>query len=245
MTDLVQIAPGVTAAFLASLVEGVEALTIVLAIASVRGWRPAGLGAISAIAVLVLAVVTLGPLLTLVPLKLLQLMIGTLLVYLGASWLRKAILRAAGLKAMKDEELAFATQAAELRERAAKHDKRLDWVAGISSFKAVLVEGLEVVFIVVALSAGHGSLVPASSGAIAACALVAIAGYILHRPLSRVPENLLKFAVGVMLLAFGIFWLGEGLGVAWPGANLAIPALMVAILVMGGAAIVVLRTHST
>jgi uncharacterized membrane protein len=211
-------ATAVSAAFLGSLVEAVEALTIVLAVASVRGWRPAAVGAAAGLGLLALIVAALGPLLDRVPLHLLQLMIGVLLLLFGMRWLRKAILRAAGVIPLHDEEAAYAAGTAELRE----HRARLDWLAGLASFKAVLLEGLEVVFIVIAVGGGRGLLLPASMGALAACGLVAIAGFALRRPLARVPENTLKFAVGVMLSAFGVFWTGEGLGIAWPGADLAI-----------------------
>jgi len=211
-------ATAVSAAFLGSLVEAVEALTIVLAVASVRGWRPAALGAAAGLGLLALIVAVLGPLLGHVPLHTLQLMIGVLLLLFGMRWLRKAILRAAGIIPLHDEEAAYAAGTAELRE----HRTRLDWLAGIASFKAVLLEGLEVVFIVIAVGGGRGLLLPASVGALAACGLVAAAGFALRRPLSRVPENTLKLAVGIMLSAFGVFWTGEGLGIAWPGADLAI-----------------------
>ena len=118
-----------------------------------------------------------------------------------------------GVIPLHDEALAFAAETAELREQARRHEARLDWLAALASFKAVLLEGLEVVFIVIAVSAGRGLLVPASAGALAACLLVAGAGFVVRRPLARVPENTLKFAVGVLLSAFGMFWTGEGLGV--------------------------------
>jgi Ca2+/H+ antiporter, TMEM165/GDT1 family len=219
-------APAVLAAFLSSLVEAVEALTIVLAVATVRGWRPAGLGAIAGLALLGAIVLALGPVLDAVPLRLLQFAIGVLLLLFGMRWLRKAILRAAGVIALHDETKAFAKETAALREQAQRHEARLDWLAGVASFKAVVLEGLEVVFIVIAVGAGHGLLVPASIGAIAACLLVAGVGFLIHRPLTRVPENTLKFVVGVMLSSFGVFWTGEGLGVAWPGEDLAILAFV-------------------
>jgi Ca2+/H+ antiporter, TMEM165/GDT1 family len=234
-------APAMTAAFLASLVEAVEALTIVLAVATVRGWRPAGLGALAGLISLVLIVVALGPLLDRIPLHLLQLAIGILLLLFGMRWLRKAILRSAGVIPLHDEAVVFATETADLREQARRHEARLDWLAALASFKAVLLEGLEVVFVVIALSAGRELLVPVSVGALAACLLVAGVGVVVHRPLARVPENTLKFVVGVMLTAFGIFWLGEGLGVAWPGADLAIVAFAVLFLAAGRAAVVVVR----
>src|SRR5258708_5148876 len=226
-----------TAAFLASLVEAVEALTIVLAVATVRGWRPAGLGAFAGLVALALIVVALGPLLDLIPLHLLQLAIGVLLLLFGMRWLRKAILRSVGVIALHDEVAAFATETAQLREQANRHEARLDWLAAVASFKAVLLEGLEVVFIVIAVSAGRGLLVPASAGALAACLLVAGVGLVVHRPLAQVPENTLKFAVGVMLTAFGVFWTGEGLGVAWPGADLAIVAFAALFLLVGFGAV--------
>jgi uncharacterized membrane protein len=222
----------------------VEALTIVLADATVRGWRPAGFGAIAGLMLLVLIVVALGPLIDQVPLHLLQLAIGILLLLFGMRWLRKAILRSAGVIPLHDEAMAFATETAELREQARRHDARVDWLAALASFKAVLLEGLEVVFIVIALSTGRGLLVPASAGALAACLLVAGVGFVVRRPLARVPENTLKFAVGVMLAAFGIFWTGEGLGVAWPGADLSIVAFAALFLAVGRAAVVLARCPS-
>ena len=233
--------PAMTAAFLGSLVEAVEALTILLAVATVRGWRPAGLGALCGLVVLGLAVAVLGPLLTLVPLHLLQFAIGVLLLLFGMRWLRKAILRAAGIIPLRDEARAFATETAELQEQAQRYEARLDWLAGLASFKAVLLEGLEVVFIVIAVSAAKGLLVPASAAALSACLLVVGIGFVVRRPLARVPENTLKFAVGVMLSAFGTFWTGEGLGVAWPGADLAIVAFAALFLALGLAAAALAR----
>ena len=215
-------APAVMAAFLASLVEVVEAFTIVLAVATLRGWRSAVLGATAGLAVLAGIVLLLGPLLNRVPLHSLQLAIGILLLLFGMGWLRKASLRAAGIIPLHDEDAIFAAEAAQLGQHRRRQQNDLDWVAGITALKAVLLEGLEVVFIVIAVGAGRGLLMPASLGALAACALVLAAGAIIHRPLSRVPENTLKFGVGVMLSAFGVFWTGEGLGVAWPGHDLAL-----------------------
>ena len=234
----------VIAAFLASLVEAVEALTIVLAVAVVRGLRPAILGALAGLLVLALIVVALGPLLDRVPLYVLQIAIGVLLLLFGMRWLRKAILRAAGLIARHDETIAFASETEELREQARRHEQRLDWLAGVASFKAVLLEGLEVVFIVIALSAGRGVLLPVSAAAFAACLVVAASGIVVHRPLTRVPENALKFAVGVMLSAFGLFWTGEGLGVDWPGADLAILAFILLFLGAGLASVALLNRRA-
>jgi len=179
-----------TAAFLASLVEAIEAMTIVLAVAIVRGWRPASLGATAGLVVLALIVVALGPLLDRVPLNVLQIAIGILLLLFGMRWLRKAILRAAGIIPLHDETIAFAHETEELREQALRHEQRLDWLAGLATFKAVLLEGLEVVFIVIAVSAGHDVLFPVSAAAVAACLLVALSGIVLHRPLARVPEKI-------------------------------------------------------
>ena len=238
--NLALVWPAMAAAFLASLVEAVEALTIVLSVAMVRG-RPAGLGAIAGLLVLALIVVALGPLLDQVPLHLLQLVIGILLLLFGMRWLRKAILRAAGVIPLHDEAAAFATETAELREQARRNEARLDLIGGLTTFKAVLLEGFEVVFIVIALGAGRGMLVPASIGAVAACLVVAAVGLIVHRPLARVPENTLKFAVGIMLSAFGVFWTGEGLGVAWPGADFAIVIFAAIFLAVSAAAVALAR----
>ena len=245
MGSLAHVGTAMTVAFLASLVEAVEALTIVLAVATVRGWRPAGLGALAGLVLLVLIVLAFGPLLDRVPLHLLQLAIGILLLLFGMRWLRKSILRSAGVIPLHDEAMAFATGTAELREQARRHEARFDWLAALASFKAVLLEGLEVVFIVIALSTSRGLLAPVSGGALAACLLVAGVGFVVQRPLARVPENTLKFAVGVMLAAFGIFWTGEGLGVAWPGADLAIVAFAALFLAVGRAAVFLARRPST
>ncbi len=165
MASFAQIGSVMTAVFLASLVEAVEALTIILAVATVRGWRPAGLGALAGLAFLAVIVAVLGPALEYVPLHLLQLAIGVLLLLFGMRWLRKAILRAAGFIPLHDEATAFAAATAELHEQGARQMARADWLAAIASFKAVLLEGLEVVFIVIAVSAGRGLLVPASVSA--------------------------------------------------------------------------------
>lgn len=234
----------VTAAFLASLVEAVEALTIVLAVAIVRDLRPALLGAFAGLAALALIVLALGPLLDRLPLSVLQIAIGILLLLFGMRWLRKAILRAAGIIPLHDESAAFASETAQLQEQAMRHERRLDWLAGVASFKAVLLEGLEVVFIVIALSAGRGVLLPVSAAAFAACLLVALCGVFLHRPLTRVPENALKFAVGVMLCAFGLFWTGEGFGIDWPGADLAILAFIALFLGTGLGCVALLNRHA-
>lgn len=226
-------AAAVASAFLASLVEVVEAFTIVLAVGTLRGWRPASFGTVAALVILALTVIILGPLIENIPIHALQLAIGILLLLFGMGWLRKAILRSAGVIALHDEDLIFAEESAQLQEQAKRKQTSLEWIAGITAFKAVLLEGLEVVFIVIAVSAGRGLIWPASMGAVAACAVVLLIGFIIHKPLSRVPENTLKFAVGVMLSSFGVFWTGEGLGIAWPGADLILIAFVAAFLAVG------------
>ncbi|MEX0682265.1 MAG: hypothetical protein WD472_02280 [Dehalococcoidia bacterium] len=237
-------APAVSAAFVASLVEVVEAFTIVLAIGTLRGWRPAALGTSAALGLLGLLIVALGPLLDRVPLHLLQLVIGVLLLLFGMGWLRKAVLRSAGVIPLHDENAAFAAETEHLAEEARRKRTSLDWIAGLAAFKAVLLEGLEVVFIVIAVGAGRGLLWPASIGALAACVAVLIVGAVVHRPLSRVPENTLKFGVGVMLSAFGVFWTGEGLGVEWPGQDLVLFGFAALFLVTGLATATLVRRPS-
>ncbi len=237
-------APAVSAAFLASLVEVVEAFTIVLVVATLRGWRPALLGTGAALAVLAALVAALGPLLGRVPIHVLQLVIGVLLLLFGVGWLRKAALRAGGIVALHDEDAIFARESRALGEEAGRNRAAADWIAGVAAFKAVLLEGLEVVFIVIAVGAGRGLLGAASLGAAAACALVLAFGAVLHKPLSRVPENTLKFGVGVMLSAFGVFWTGEGLGIDWPGGDLALLAFALVFLAAGLAAAAMARRLS-
>ncbi|RUX04523.1 hypothetical protein EN784_45265 [bacterium M00.F.Ca.ET.141.01.1.1] len=223
MQTLTPILSTVTAAFLASLVEVVEAFTIVLAVGVTRSWRPALTGAALALAVLAALVLAFGPLLALVPITTLQFIVGVLLILFGMRWLRKAILRSVGVIALHDEEAAFAKETAALHQQA--DDRRADYLAGLASFKAVLLEGVEVVFIVIAVGAAHGQTFYASMGALAAFVLVMLVGLAVHRPLARVPENALKFVVGLMLTSFGIFWTGEGIGADWPGADLALLAI--------------------
>lgn len=218
--DWTHAAPAVTAAFLASVVEVVEAFTIVLAVGLVRGWRPALAGTGAALLALALIVLALGPLLDRVPLPALQTAIGLLLLLFGMSWLRKASLRIAGRIPLHDEAAAFAAETSAL----AREARRDGWIAGMVAFKAVLLEGIEVAFVVIAVGAGRGLLGAAALGALAAAVLVLAAGLLLRRPLARVPENSLKLAVGVMLAAFGVYWCGEGIGLEWPGREAALGA---------------------
>jgi uncharacterized membrane protein len=216
----ITLAPATLSAFLASLVEVVEAFTIVLAVWTLQGARPALAGTAAALALLGLVVAVFGPILAFVPLHLMQLVIGTLLLLFGLGWLRKASLRLAGIVPLHDEAAIFARETAELA-REGVSPAASAWLGGMVAFKAVLLEGLEVAFIVIATGVG-GHMAQAATGAALACALVLAAGVIIHRPLTRVPENALKFAVGVMLSAFGVFWTGEGLGIEWPGGDLAL-----------------------
>ncbi len=223
--DWAHAVPSILAAFLASLVEFIEALTIVLAVGAVRGWRGALGGSGLALLVLLALVAVLGPALVRIPLDLVQLGLGTLLLMFGMRWLRKAVLRAAGVIPLHDEAAAYAKTTAALRGGLAP-SWRPEWARGwdrvavATSFKITMIEGIEVVFIVIAVgAAGRGLLVPASLGALAALLLVVALGLVLHKPVATVPENTLKFVVGVLLCAFGTFWVGEGIGLAWPGAD--------------------------
>ena len=219
----------VIASFLASLVECVEALTVVLAVGSVRGWRSAIAGSAAAVALLLLTVAALGNALTHIPLPVIQLGVGALLLLFGLRWLRKAILRSAGLIPLHDEELAFEKSSAAMRTGGGRSS--WDKAAFAAAFNITMLEGAEVVFIVIAIGAGSaGTLLPASLGAVAALLTVIALGFVLHRPLARVPENTLKFAVGVLLCGFGTFWAGEGMHLAWPAADWSILALVVAYL---------------
>ena len=238
----------VSAAFLASVVEVVEAFTIVLVVGVVRGWRPALIGTGAALLFLAALVVTLGPLLQNVPKQVLQVSIGILTLLFGLRWLRKAILRELGIIALHDEDQAFSKETNALTAEIAAHKSRADWISGITAFKAVLLEGLEVVFIVIAVGAGHGAthsqLWPAAGGAALACLLVLAVGALVHKPLAQVPENTLKFGVGVMLSSFGVFWSVEGLGGVWPGQDFAFIVLAAAFLGCGLLAVKLLSSAS-
>jgi uncharacterized membrane protein len=211
--------------FLACLVEGVEAVTIVLAAGITRGWRSAWAGVGCALVVLAAVVAALGPALTALPIDVLRLVVGGLLLVFGLQWLRKAILRAAGFKALHDEEAIFAAETAALRAQGQARSG-IDPFGFTVSFKGVLLEGLEVAFIAITFGSNQHNVPLAAVAAVAAVLVVVAVGAAARAPLSRVPENALKYAVGVMLTSFGIFWGAEGAGVKWAGADAAIPALI-------------------
>ena len=204
----------VLAAFLASLVEFVEALTFVLAVGAVRGWRPALVGAFAAAGLLAVLVAVFGPHLANLNAHVFQLVVGIMLLLFGLRWLRKAILRAAGVIALHDEAKEFRKMENAMRQGAGHAG--FDTGAALASFNGVFVEGIEVIFIVLTLGAIGGQLVPAALGASAAAVLVVGLGLVARHPLTRIPENALKMAVGALVSAFGTLWTGEGLGLAWP-----------------------------
>jgi Ca2+/H+ antiporter, TMEM165/GDT1 family len=225
----------VAATLLASGVEFVEALTIVLAIGTTRGWRSTWVGVGAALAALAVVTAVAGyALQSWLPEALLQLVVGTLLLIFGLQWLRKAILRSAGLKALHDEDQTFREEVEAARAAGDERRLGLDWFAFVVSFKGVFLEGLEIVFIVITFGVNGDSIGLAVLGAALGGAIVVIAGFALHRPLARVPENTIKFAVGLMLSTFGTFWSVEGLGwfapgeasLEWPGGDGALPVLL-------------------
>jgi Ca2+/H+ antiporter, TMEM165/GDT1 family len=232
----------VLAVFGASTVEMVEALTIVVAAGVTRGWRSALEGAAAAVLVLAVIVGVVGvPLIHYVPINVLRVVVGTLLLVLGMSWLRKAMLRASGHKAPHDEDVIFTEQTSELRQGAAAARGHRDGIGFAVSFKGVFLEGTEVVLIVVSLGASDHRLGIAAAAAGAAAVVVAGVGVVVARQLSEVPENLIKMIVGIMLTSFGLFWVGEGAGVRWPGSDLAILALIPLFAATAGVTIVWLR----
>jgi uncharacterized membrane protein len=216
--------------FLACAVEAVEAVTIVLAVGTTRGWRSALAGAAAAIVVLAMIVVALGPALTALPIGALRVAIGGLLLIFGLQWLSKAILRASGVKAEHDELLIYEQQS-DAAYSAGMVREGVDPYTFLVAFKGVLLEGLEVAFIVLTFGANQHRVGLAAAAAAAAVIVVVIIGAIVRAPLSRVPENLMKFAVGVMLSSFGMFWGAEGAGADWPGGDLALLAILPAVLV--------------
>lgn len=232
---------------LASIVEGVEALTIVLAVGTTRGWRSTWYGVGAATFTLAVFVAALGPALTAIPLNALRLIVGGLLLTFGLQWLRKAILRASGYKPLHDEAEIFTKAAAEARKAKGEARKGVidDWYSFTIAFKGVLLEGLEIAFIVITFGANQGSIPLAVAGAVVALIAVIITGFVIHQPLSRVPENTLKFVVGIMLTSFGIFWGSEGAGVHWPGSDASLLGVIGLITFMGVAQVAWLKRQRT
>lgn len=222
--------PLILTVFVACAVEAIEALTIVLAAGLTREWRSTFQGVGAALVVLAVVTAALGPALTLIPLSALRLVVGALLAIFGLQWLRKAVLRATGYKALHDEASAYLREVA-AAEAAPVQAKRgvNDWYSFTLAFKGVLLEGLEVAFIVVTFGANQHNVPLAVVGAAIAVVLVAGAGVLVHRPLSRVPENTLKFVVGIMLTGFGTFWGAEGAGVSWPGGDASLGGVIVVV----------------
>src|SRR6476646_2732270 len=200
----------------------VEALTIVLGVGVVRGWRATLIGAGAAGLVLALLVAALGPALGSIPIGTLRLVVGALLLAFGLPWLRKAILRSSGYKDLHDEDEAFRQEREQAAAAGNEQRAGLDWYSFTVAFKGVLLEGLEVVFIVIAFGSAEGHLGLAAAGAVAALVVVLVAGVLAKGPLSRVPENTIKFAVGLLLTSFGCFWGAEGAGVDWPGDEISL-----------------------
>src|SRR5690348_11722066 len=231
----------VLSAFLASAVEMVEALTIVLASGIARGWRSSLIGMAAAVLALAVIVAALGPALTVVPLNALRLVVGGLLLAFGLQWLRKAILRASGFKALHDESAIFARETAEAEGAAREERAGLDWYGFTLSFKGVLLEGLEVAFIVLPFGSTQGSVGLAALGAAIALVIVAVVGVLVRAPLTRVPENTMKFAVGVMLTTFGIFWSAEGAGAHWPGDEASLPVVLLFVIALSLGSVALLR----
>jgi uncharacterized membrane protein len=230
------------AAFLASAVEFVEALTIVLAVGITRGWRSALLGVGAAVLALACVIAALGPSISAIPINVLQVVVGGLLLVFGLQWLRKAILRASGHKALHDEAAIYA-KARDAARLAGRDTRRgVDWYSFTVSFKGVLLEGLEVAFIVLTFGAARTNGVALAAAAAAAALVVVVAvGALVHAPLSRVPENTLKFCVGLLLTTFGTFWTAEGAGALWPGTDAALLAILGFLTVASYGAVATLR----
>lgn len=241
----------ILSAFLASTVEMVEAMTIVLAVGVGRQWRSTLIGVVIALFALAVLVAALGPALALIPIDVLRIVVGSLLLIFGLQWLRKAILRASGHIALHDEQAIYERQLAASRREQGGGPGGMDWYAFTLAFKGVFLEGVEVVFIVLTFGAnaaadGTGSIQLAAAGAAIAVILVSGVGVIVHQPLSRVPENKMKFVVGAMLTTFGTFWGSEGVGVVWPGQDAAILAILAFVLLAALIGVWILRrSHAT
>jgi len=234
--------PLILTVFVACAVEAVEALTIVLASGLTREWRSTFQGMAAALLVLAAVVAVLGPTIAMLPLTALRLVVGALLAIFGLQWLRKAILRATGYKSLHDEAGAYVREVTAAEEAAVLSRRGVhDWYAFTLSFKGVLLEGLEVVFIVITFGTNERNVGAAVIGAAAAVLVVAATGVAVRAPLARVPENAMTFAVGIMLTSFGIFWGAEGAGVSWPGSDAALLALVPAVALVSLGYTVLLR----
>jgi uncharacterized membrane protein len=228
------------AAFLASAVEMVEALTIVLAVGVTRGWRSTFLGVGAAVLALAALIAALGPSISSIPIHDLQLVVGALLLVFGLQWLRKAILRASGYKALHDEEAIYAAEREEARRAGTDVRAGVDWYSFTLSFKGVFLEGLEVAFIVLTFGSARAHGIPlAAAAAATALVMVVAVGTVVHAPLSRVPENTLKFGVGLLLTTFGTFWATEGAGASWPVED---ASLLVLLAFYAGASMLAVRS---
>jgi uncharacterized membrane protein len=233
------------AVFLACIVEAVEALTIILAAGTAREWRSTMIGLSAGLATLTTIIAALGPAVSSIPLGGLRLFIGGLLLVFGLQWLRKAILRASGNKALHDEELIYQTElAAAQAAQTERHGFVTDWYAFTLSFKGVVLEGLEVAFIALTFGSNQHNIPLAAAAAASAVLLVAVMGVAVRAPLARVPENTMKFAVGIMLTGFGIFWGVEGAGGHWPGTDAALLVIIPAIALYALALTAVFRRRS-
>ena len=229
--------------FLASLVEAVEALTIVLAAGIGRDWKSAQRGTLLAMATLVVIIAALGPLLTQVPVDLLHLIVGLLSLVFGLQWLRKAILRSSGFKALHDEELIFEKELAELKTATSKKTFVGDWYAFTLAYKAVLLEGIEVAFIVLSFGAIQGKILVASLTGLVAVLVVVLAGVFLRKPLTRVPENAMKFVVGLVISTFGIFWVTQGTGNYWTLSDLSLVPILLSFAALSIALVIYLKAR--
>lgn len=242
-------------AFFACCVEAVEATTVVLAVGLTRSWKSTWRGVSAAVIVLAAVVAILGPALAHIPLNPLRLIVGGLLLVFGLGWLRKAILRASGYKALHDEASAYADLTSEARSLnessdivGSKAGAGAGWMGGdpysfTLAFKSVLLEGLEVAFIVVTFGANAHNIGLASLAALAAIAVIVCVAFVVRGPLSRVPENTIKFSVGVLLASFGTFWGAEGAGAAWPHSDASLLVIIPTIALVALASVALLRNH--
>jgi len=231
----------VLAAFLASAVEAVEAFTLVLAVGVTRGWRSTLIGAGTATLTLAAVIAAFGPALALMPIDALRVIVGTLLLIFGLQWLRKAILRAGGYKALRDEDAYYIAERAAARAAGLTLRAGMDWYAFTLAFKGVFLEGLEVAFIVVTFGANARNVPLAAAAAAVATVITVAVAMVVKGPLSRVPENSIKFVVGILLAAFGTFWAAEGAGADWPGSDASLLAIIPAIAAISFAMVAAMR----